>query len=429
MPSAIPLPRGPSHLVLFGAEDLLRGAGCPVCRYESEADDRFYGWFALEGHADVGLITRLCRSLGMCPVHTRGLLRQPGAETRMTAVYRYPLRAAADCLTAGTSPRAPCPGCARRAEATLRAVDTLLTGLRDEDLREAYRDAGGLCLPHLRAALSRSGRRLGSWLAGDMAGRLARVTPDLARLAGDVGADADLRASLRAALPAGPGQAAPALSAASASAGSGEGEVCQVCLEAALAERGALVRTDGTGLCPAHLHDACLSRAVACTGARSPAAPLLARQAEQASAWLAGPTAPAVPRRAVRRVIGCGRGLTGGSRGPGYPDGPDGPAGCPVCATASAAAVQALTCLPEAQLPGLCLRDVLSLGPQDPRRRAVAATAARRTGSVLRELEEALGKRTWARRHEPRGDEMTAWRRAAALIDGRVYGGGPPGSL
>jgi hypothetical protein len=52
--------------------------------------------------------------------------------------------------------------------------------------------------------------------------------------------------------------------------------------------------------------------------------------------------------------------------------------------------------------------------------------AARRTDSLLAELGEAFRKRTWAHRHEPRGVEMTAWQRAAALIDGRVYGGGPP---
>jgi hypothetical protein len=77
----------------------------------------------------------------------------------------------------------------------------------------------------------------------------------------------------------------------------------------------------------------------------------------------------------------------------------------------------------------VCLRHVLSLSPQDPRRAAAARMAARRTESVLRELDEAFGKRAWDRRHEPRGAEMTAWRRAAALIDGRVYGGGPAGPL
>ncbi|HEY7016077.1 MAG TPA: hypothetical protein VH480_25135 [Streptosporangiaceae bacterium] len=393
MPSAVPVPRGPSRLILFGAEDLLRGTGCPVCRYVSEADDRFSGWFAVESHADPGMITRLGRSLGTCPVHTRGLLRQPGAGTRMTAVCRYLLRAALEYLTAGTSPQAPCPACAHGAEATLRAVDTLVTAGQHGDLREG----AGLCLPHLRTALSRSGRRLGSRLARHEAGRLAGAGPDLAVLAGDGDADADLRARLRAALPAAP-----------AAAGPEGGGVCPVCLTAAQAERGALAQAGGTGWCPAHLHDAC-------SGPRRPAAALLAREAGQAAAWLAGRTAPASPRTVLRRFTG----RAGAAGGP----------GCPACAAARAAGAQAAAALPDPGLPQVCLRHVLSLSPQDPRRAAAARMAARRTESVLRELDEAFGKRAWDRRHEPRGAEMTAWRRAAALIDGRVYGGGPAGPL
>ena len=157
MPSATPLPPGPSHLALFGAGDLLRPDGCPVCRYVADAGDRFLGWFALEAHADADMITRLCRSLGFCAPHARGMLSQPGAEGRMTAVYTYLLRAAARYLAEGTSPSAPCLGCTRDAEATERALDTLLTGLQEPDIRDRYRAAHGLCLPHLRAAAPRRG--------------------------------------------------------------------------------------------------------------------------------------------------------------------------------------------------------------------------------------------------------------------------------
>src|ERR1700691_2016776 len=152
MPSATPLPPGPSHLALFGADDLLRLDGCPVCRYVADASDRVLGWFALEAHADTDMITRLCRSLGFCAPHARGMLSQPGAEGRMTAVYTYLLRAAARYLAEGTPPSAPCLGCTRDAEAAERALDTLLAGLQEPDIRDRYRAAHGLCLPHLRAA-------------------------------------------------------------------------------------------------------------------------------------------------------------------------------------------------------------------------------------------------------------------------------------
>jgi hypothetical protein len=409
MPSATPVPPGPSHLALFGAEDLLRPDGCPVCRYVAEAGGRFLGWFALEAHAEPTMITRLCQSLGFCPAHSRGLLAQPGAEGRMTAVYTYLLRAAAGYLADGTSPPAPCLACARDAEAAQRALDTLLDGLREQDLRDRYGDAHGLCLPHLRAAMPRGGRRLAAWLAADTLARLAASPPGLAVLAGDRDADTDVRIRLRAAL--------PALSLASR-----QGDVCEACLTACCMERDALAAWaaagggptgagSSAGLCPAHLGDACTGPA---------AARLLALEARRGVAWLAGLTAPG-PGRAFRKLAGRRQGSGCG----------EGQGDCAACRAASTAADR----MPQAphaasastQLPGLCLRHVMSLRRNDPHRAdAFAAVAARRTESVLAELEEAFRKRAWAHRHEPRGPEMSAWRRAAALVDGRVYGGGPP---
>jgi len=57
---------------------------------------------------------------------------------------------------------------------------------------------------------------------------------------------------------------------------------------------------------------------------------------------------------------------------------------------------------------------------------AAARTAGVRADFLTQELEQAFRLRTWAHRHEPRGREMDAWRRAAGFIDGRVYGGGLP---
>jgi hypothetical protein len=362
MPSATPFPRGPSHLALFGAEDLLGAAGCPVCQYTAEASDRFFGWFALEGHGEASTITRLCRSLGCCPAHTRVLLSQPGAEGRMTAVGTYLMRAAAGYLADGTSPPEPCLACSRDTEAAQRALGTLLTGLRDDDLlRDRYRDADGLCLPHLRAALRQSRRRLAAWLTDDMRSRLATAPPGLAVLAGQ---DAEVRARLRTALPPAP-----------------VGDVCPACLFAAHTERDALARAaeEAAALCPAHLRDA----------------------------------------------------GTGPTPGPGSVEEPG---ECRACRAVSAAEARVLGMAdargPAGSPPGLCVRHVLALRRRDPHAAGAAArAAAHRTEAVRQELEEAFRKRTWAHRHEPRGGEMTAWRRAPLVLDGRVYGGGPPGRL
>jgi hypothetical protein len=390
MPSATPLPPGPSRLALFGAEDLLRPDGCPVCRYVAEAGDRFLGWFALEAHADADMITRLCRSLGFCPVHARAMLGQPGAEGRMTAVYTYLLRAAARYLAEGTSPPEPCLGCTRDAEATERALDTLLAGLQEPDLRDRYRAAHGLCLPHLRAAAPRCGRGLAAWLAEDMLARLAAGPPGLAVLAGD-----------RALLPA-------------AALPSPRSDVCRACLMAHRLVRDALAHPGSSagpvpgapsaGLCPAHLRDACSGPA---------AARLLAAEAERSLAWLARTTSPP---SAFAKLAGRRRGRAG-----------EVPGGCPACRSAGAPADQAVRALHAAapdQQPQLCLRHVMALRDREPRGAdPFVRSAAGRTQALLAELEEAFRKRSWAHRDEPRGPEMTAWRRAAALVDGLVYDG------
>ena len=168
MPAATPVPRGPSVLTLYTAADLLTGPGCPVCRYAGEAADRYLAWFALEGHADVVTITRLCSSLGMCPRHTRGLMRQPGAASRLTAVYQYVMRAARDRLSGHAARLAICPGCGHDDGAADRALDTLLEGLAADSVRDRCRELGGLCVPHLRTASARETHRTLAWLSQTM---------------------------------------------------------------------------------------------------------------------------------------------------------------------------------------------------------------------------------------------------------------------
>jgi hypothetical protein len=193
-------------------------------------------------------------------------------------------------------------------------------------------------------------------------------------------------------------------------------DICQACLMAYRLVRDALddpgspaagpVRGGpSAGLCPAHLRDACAGPA---------AARLLATEAERSLAWLA---AAASPPGALGRLAGRRRSQAGEAAD-----------GCTGCRAAGAAADQAFHAL-HAGLgqPDLCLHHVMALRRHDPSgAQAAVRSAADRTQALLAELEEAFRKRSWAHRHEPRGREMTAWQRAAALVDGRVYDAGPP---
>jgi len=423
MPAATPFPRGPSVLTLYHAEDLLTAAGCPACRYVAEASDRYLAWFALEGHGDAVTITRLCASLGMCPQHTRGLMRQPGAAIRLTAVYRYLLQSARAQLTGRAASLAPCPACARETAARDRALDTLVTGLGGDEIRGLYRELGGLCVPHVRAAAGlRARRQVIGWLTESMNFRLAGEPPSLAVLAGWPDADAGPRARLRASVPA---------------RGAADPDICPVCLAAARAERDGLARlaagpVDGrvgrAGLCPAHVHDACA--AASGDQARAGMTALLAGQAQWSAACLARMLSALTSRAAVQPARRLPRSALRAW----------GPGDCPVCCARDEAAQQEtgrcrrelMSAAAERALhhrPGLCIRHVLTVRSADAvAGRKAAGVAAGRAARLIDELGEASRKATWAGRHEARGPEMTAWRRAAALLDGGVHGGGPAGA-
>jgi hypothetical protein len=392
MPAPTPIPRGPTVLTLYTADDLLTGPGCPVCRYTGEADDRYRAWFALEAHADAATITGLCSSLGMCPRHTRGLASQPGGASRLTALYRYIMEAARDRLGGRVAHLDRCPACRHDATATDRALDTLIEGLAEDSVRERYRELGGLCIPHLGSApRRRGGRQVFAWLSQTMADSVNADPAAVRWLAGE-DQDAETRAALRRATPA--------------SAPPGR-DMCIACLAAEHSEQSHLAQVQRIGghgrpdrrslLCAGHLADLTVS-----AGERD-VSPLLA--------WQAGCLAASpADRRLRRRRAGV-------------------PGDCPVCLASEHAAQQAVedcrpVCDPQA---ALCVRHLLGLRALDPRAAQVAARCAvERADVLIAELNEAFSKRTWARRHEPRGREMTAWRRAAAFVDGRMFCGCPP---
>jgi hypothetical protein len=413
MPAATPVPRGPTVLTLYTAADLLTGPGCPVCRYAGEAADRYLAWFALEGHADAVTVTRLCTSLGMCPRHTRGLMSQPGAARRLTALYRYLIRAARDRLTGRAARPGGCPACEHDDRAAGRALETLLDGLADGPVRDRYRELGGLCIPHLRAASVQGGHQVLAWLAQAMTAAVTARPASPGWLAG-TGHDADVRVVLRTAQPA---AALPGSGACAACLAAGRSEVGHLARIARGSDRGQ--RDPRLLLCAGHLSDLIV------LAGQSDAPPLLAWQAGCLAAVLIRPASP------PGRKPGGPAGWLRSRHRPGA-----GLGDCPVCLASEAAGQRAVDDL-RGQLratppvPGrlvpLCVRHLLGLRAADPWAGHVTASGAiERADRLIAELDQAFTNGTWAYRHQPRGPEMTAWRRAAVFLDGGVFCGCPP---
>lgn len=410
VPSAAPVPRGPSVLLLGSAAGLLDWLGCPACRYAAEASDAYLTWFALDGHYDADVLSRVCASRGMCPPHTRRLQSQPGAATRLTAVYRYVIEAAMRDLSARP---ARCPACEHDAAAADRVVGILLEDVMAGD-RPAYKRHGGLCLPHLRRAAFQGKSVDLRWAIRLMMTRLTEQPPSLDLLAGWPDPDADSRATLRAALPPLPPAGGP--------------RTCSACWAAASAEHEQLARASSGSehapasfsddcLCESHLHDAALTGDGGVPG-------LLAWQARCQAARLAQ-VLDARPRRL---------GISVGWLSPRARRAPSDP-GCPVCRSrdmASSREIERLQAMLRAEEPGpragsgLCVRHASALHAVDAHAGRVAAgQLSEYAGQLAGELAAAFTMQTWAHRDDPKGAEMTAWRRAAAFLDGAVLGGCP----
>jgi hypothetical protein len=166
-----PQQRPSRHLVYFALVDALAKAGCPVCTLGLRAVERYLGGLAYEQVNDPGVRAVLRAAHGFCTRHAWQFADLPHAHLGTAIIYRdiaatllrgltrRPLLPWAGPSAAGQAdalaPRRPCPACAVLGEATataLRAVIDYLDG-DDPELQRRYPASGGLCRPHLTAAL------------------------------------------------------------------------------------------------------------------------------------------------------------------------------------------------------------------------------------------------------------------------------------
>ena len=416
-------------------ERLLRTPGCPACGYVDEAERSFFSWLQIESHTVAEVQARLRAGMGMCPVHSRRLVEEVGGGHMMTIVMREALAGARRRLRhdLGTG---PCPACEAIEFGAQRARQMVLDGLSDPAQARVYFDHGGICLPHfLEAApvLERATLR-------PLAERLLRSLTDaetddagLVPLLGGADHDARRRAEWRDRLTDPPG-AGSTLAQVCARLGI---EACPVCLSTGLAERRYVrwyvdqtaqhdpsLRNDPGELCAAHLHDLALAdrplaaeaiehKRVARMGRISR---LLARLDEIPEPARRGRGAAVDELEAARQELVTAP----------Y---------CPACNArdgierSQLELVVAALALPTAReryerSHGLCVHHALQVADGQGARLARRHLDGR-LGVLAWEVSETARKYAWAFRHEPHEHEQSAWSRALAQIDGRVFEGGP----
>jgi hypothetical protein len=412
--------------------------GCPVCREVADSGHRWFGWFVADAHAARGMQNALSLSAGLCPRHSRRLLREPGATEDMPGLWPLLARAGLRALEV-QRPLAECPACVVEARARQRALTLVRRALADVELADHYVTVGGACLPHAHALIAAANEQERPALLASLSRRLGEQAT--VESLGAVDPDAIDRARLRQLLPSpdelGFGFGATTLGHARAR---WRIDSCSACLAAGLRERRYLewlseqLREDPRmldkepfRLCPRHLHDLHETDSPAAESALE----------HRASEWrgrleaFASEPRPREPRdrlrlrrhdaapldvqlRALVREPTCGA--------------------CTAETVATRRELELLIAASETESAkrgladghGLCVRHCLAL--EDPDDWLAGVTRARLC-VLAWEADEARRKRSWSYRYEPVGPEHDVHVRVLAQLDGRTFLGGPVGEL
>ena len=155
--------------------EAMDGHGCPLCRLAATAERNFVDSLNYERVLDLKTRDALKASRGLCGRHTRQWQDLQGSALSMAIVYRVSildllrdtenltpskiLRRGKDAahLAQTLAPREPCLVCEIGGGTAQRFADLLLKDLPDSELQTRLQACGGLCLPHLHLALTRSG--------------------------------------------------------------------------------------------------------------------------------------------------------------------------------------------------------------------------------------------------------------------------------
>jgi len=163
----------------YDLHDAMAQPGCPVCRLKADAVDRSIDILLWENVNDPGARQNIRQARGFCHQHAWQLI-QGGASSGSVIIMRDVVQnvlavlenarlepagpaqffrrtqpAATAELAADLAPQVPCPICVQAEAVESALIATLVEGLPGENgLLEAYRASEGLCLPHLRQALS-----------------------------------------------------------------------------------------------------------------------------------------------------------------------------------------------------------------------------------------------------------------------------------
>jgi hypothetical protein len=174
------------HTLYFETLEALKAGECPICTLGKRAADYYLDSLIYEHVNNPSTRERTRAAQGFCRTHAWHV-RNHGGVPGMFIIYRDAVRDVAEALgdmqwdgrasrvpprlmrlvagdrpTAATAgcveslqPTGDCPACEEQRQAERMYADVVLERLRDGEFRQALERSDGLCLAHLRLALSR----------------------------------------------------------------------------------------------------------------------------------------------------------------------------------------------------------------------------------------------------------------------------------
>jgi hypothetical protein len=171
--------------IAYNLSEACREAGCPVCRLEQQAVERYLDNQFYENVNSPAWRDQLRASLGFCDEHAwLAVNKRLGDALGFSIIYRDIINSVLTQLNDNNKPthssrrrtslmrllpeqmrnmiekmltaltsRKRCPVCERRDETTRSLLSVLVEELETPDMNNALPASDGLCLPHLRLAL------------------------------------------------------------------------------------------------------------------------------------------------------------------------------------------------------------------------------------------------------------------------------------
>jgi hypothetical protein len=159
-----------SSMRFFDLLEACHQTGCPICRLLQRDSGRFIDALTYEYSLDQETHRQYRASYGLCADHAARLSKS-GHALNVAVLTAAALDEALDHLerldaprpglmrsrsklAQELEPRARCMACEQEATSLTHYLEALRAGMREDRFAAAFRESSGLCLPHVRSALT-----------------------------------------------------------------------------------------------------------------------------------------------------------------------------------------------------------------------------------------------------------------------------------